>query len=66
MTGPDFDAEAYAREMARLVRLPIDAAHLPGVVQNLRLAARMAATIEGMAIPREQEAAPVFIAGRRA
>lgn len=66
MTEPDFDAEAYAREAARLVNLPIDAAHMPGVVQNLRLAARMAAMLEGMAIPREREAAPVFIAGRPA
>jgi hypothetical protein len=63
MTEPDFDAEAYAREAARLLGLPIDPAHLPGVVQNLRLAARMAAIVESMPIPREQEAAPVFVAG---
>ncbi|MES2712464.1 MAG: DUF4089 domain-containing protein [Pseudomonadota bacterium] len=66
MPSPDFDPEAYAREMSHLLRLPIDAAHLPGVVQNLRLAARMAAMIEARALPREIEAAPVFIAGRRA
>lgn len=66
MTPPDFDAEAYAREASRLVRLPIDAVHLPGVVQNLRLAARMAAMIEARALPRETEAAPIFIAGRQA
>jgi len=66
MSPTDFDAEAYAREMSRLIRLPIDAAHLPGVIQNLRLAARMAAMIESRALPREVEAAPVFIAGRRA
>ncbi|MBR0657260.1 DUF4089 domain-containing protein [Plastoroseomonas arctica] len=66
MSPPEFDAEAYARETARLIRLPIDAAHLPGVVQNLRLAARMAAMIEARALPRDVEAAPVFIAGRRA
>lgn len=66
MTPPDFDAEAYAREASCLLRLPIDAAHLPGVVQNLRLAARMAALIEAKAVPREVEAAPVFIAGRPA
>jgi hypothetical protein len=65
MTDPDFDAEAYAREMSRLIHLPIDAAHLPGVVHNLRIAARMAAMIEARTIPRETEAAPVFIAGRR-
>jgi hypothetical protein len=66
MSHPDFDTEAYAREMSRLIRLPIDAAHLPGVVQNLRIAARMAALIDARALPRETEAAPVFIAGRKA
>lgn len=61
---PDFDAATYAREAARLVGLPIDPAHLPGVVMNLELAARMAALVEGMPIAPSQEAAPVFVAGR--
>jgi hypothetical protein len=61
---PDFDAAIYAREAARLVGLPIDPAHLPGVVMNLELAARMASLVEGMPIAPSQEAAPVFVAGR--
>ncbi|HEY4250839.1 MAG TPA: AtzG-like protein [Roseomonas sp.] len=66
MSEADFDAGAHAREMSRLVHLPVEAAHLPGVAQTLRLAARMAAAIDGMTIPHERGAAPVFIAGRRA
>jgi hypothetical protein len=60
----EFDAEAYAKAAAAAVGLPLDPRHLPGVVANLKLAARMAALVEGMDIAVTDEAAPVFVAGR--
>jgi hypothetical protein len=63
MTAP-FDAEAYAKAAATAVSLPLDARHLPGVVFNLTLAARMAAMVEAMPLTPADEAAPVFVAGR--
>jgi hypothetical protein len=60
----DFDAEAYAGAAAAAVGLPLDPRHLPGIVANLKLAARMAAVVEGMKIGPAEEAAPVFVAGR--
>jgi len=62
----EFDAEAYATAAAAAVGLPLDPAHLPGVVLNLRLAARMAGIVEGLALTPAEEAAPVFVAGRDA
>jgi Protein of unknown function (DUF4089) len=62
--APAFDAEAYAREAAALLGLPLDPRHLPGVAANLRLAARMAAAVEGWALTPADEPAPVFVAGR--
>lgn len=63
---PEFDAEAYARATAAALGLPIDPAHLPGVVMNLRLAARMAALVESMPLTPADEPAPVFVPGRDA
>lgn len=60
----EFDAEAHARAAAAAVGLPLDPRHLPGVVLNLTLAARMAAMVEGLALSPATEAAPVFVAGR--
>ncbi|MGG5821350.1 DUF4089 domain-containing protein [Falsiroseomonas sp. HW251] len=60
----DLDAEAYAKAAAAACGLPLDPRHLPGVAFNLKLAARMAALVEGMAITPAEEAAPVFVAGR--
>jgi hypothetical protein len=60
----EFDAEAYAKAAAAAVGLPLDPRHLPGVVANLKLAARMAAMVEGMTVAPTDEAAPVFVAGR--
>jgi hypothetical protein len=60
----EFDAEAYAKAAAAAVGLPLDPRHLPGVVANIRLAARMAALVEGMPVSPTDEAAPVFVAGR--
>jgi hypothetical protein len=59
-----FDAEAYAKAAAAAVGLPLDPRHVPGVVMNLKLAARMAAMVEGMPLGIADEAAPVFVAGR--
>jgi hypothetical protein len=60
----DFDAETYAKAAAAMVGLPLDPRHLPGVAANLKLAARMAAIVEGMPLSPADEAAPVFVAGR--
>lgn len=53
-------AEAYLKAMAALLALPIDPAHRPGIIANLRLAARMAAMVEGRALAIHDEPAPVF------
>jgi hypothetical protein len=62
----EFDAEAYAKAAAAAVGLPLDPRHLPGVAFNLKLAARMAAVVEGMTLGPADEAAPVYVAGRDA
>ncbi len=67
MTSPEpeaFDAAAYAKSVAMLIGLPLDAAYLPGVVANLQLAARMAATVGTVELAPADEPAPVFVAGR--
>jgi hypothetical protein len=64
MTPPAFDAEAYARQAAALVGLTLTPVHLPGVIANLQLAARMAALVEGIPLTVVDEPAPVFVAGR--
>jgi hypothetical protein len=61
---PDFDPALYARAAAAAVGLPLRDEHLPGVAMNLGLAARMAAVVEGTKLEPEDEAAPVFVAGR--
>ncbi|WP_206932110.1 DUF4089 domain-containing protein [Roseococcus thiosulfatophilus] len=61
---PEFDPEAYARQAAAAVGLPLHEKHLPGVVMNLTLAARMAALVAQMPLTPADEAAPVFTAGR--
>lgn len=63
---PELDAEAHARATAAALGLAIDPAHLPGVVMNLRLAARMAALVESMPLTPADEPAPVFVPGRDA
>jgi hypothetical protein len=60
----DFDAEVYAKGAAAALGLPLEARHLPGIVANLKLAARMAAVVEGAPLTPADEAAPVFVAGR--
>jgi len=64
MTDTTFDAEAYAEQVAHALALPLDPRHKPGVVMNLRLAVRMAAMMEAVALTPADEAAPVFVAAR--
>ena len=59
-----FDPEAYARQAAAAVGLPLHDRHLPGVVMNLALAARMAGLVAQMPLIPADEAAPVFVAAR--
>jgi len=61
----DFDPEAYARQAAAAIGLPLHEAHLPGIVMNLALARRMAGLIEQVKITPADEAAPVFQAAKR-
>ena len=62
----EFDAEAYAKATAAALGLPLDPRHLPGIVSNLKLAARMAGLVEGTPLTQADEMAPVFVAGREA
>lgn len=62
-TAPD-PFEAHACAAAAVIGLLLDARHLPGVVQNLRIAARMAAVVEAVPLGPADEAAPVFSPGR--
>jgi len=61
---PDFDPEAYARQAAAAIGLPLHPAHLPGITMNLALARRMAGLIEQMKLSPADEAAPVFVASK--
>jgi hypothetical protein len=64
-TPPEPDLETYARQAAALIGLPLDARHLPGVVQNLRVAARAAAVVQSVPLTPTDEPAPVFVAAPR-
>lgn len=59
MTEPDETTMLHA---AALLRLELDPAYQPGVLANLRLAARMAALVEAIPLGRDDEPAPVFVA----
>jgi hypothetical protein len=60
MADEPFDAEAYVDAAARLIGLPIDPAHRPGVVLNLERIAQMAALVMAFDLPEETEPAPVY------
>ncbi len=60
MTPTSPDLEAYALAASALIGLPLDPQHLPGVVQNLRVAARNAAAPAAPPLGPTDEAAPVF------
>lgn len=66
MTPPDALAEADILALARLLGLPLDPQHLPGVAANLRLAGGMARLLESLPLAPSDEPAPVFRAGRAA
>ena len=59
---PEFDPEAYAKQAASAIGLPLNPAHLPGIAMNLALARRMAGLIEQVKISPADEAAPVYVA----
>ncbi|HVH77932.1 MAG TPA: DUF4089 domain-containing protein [Stellaceae bacterium] len=58
--GDSFDVEAYVDAAARLIGLPLDPAHRPGVVLNLQRIAQMAALVMEFPLPEETEPAPVY------
>lgn len=60
MPEQPFDPEAYARQAAALIGLPLAPEHLPGVARNLALAAQMAAIVEALPLGVADEPAPVF------
>ena len=60
MFDPPFDVEAYVDAAARLVGLPLDPAHRPGVVVNIGRIAQMAALFMDFPLPDETEPAPIF------
>jgi hypothetical protein len=60
MADQAFDAEAYVDVAAKLVGLPLDPAHRPGVVLNIERIAQMAALVMEFPLPDETEPAPVF------
>ena len=60
MADQPFDVDAYVDAAAALVGLPIDPAHRPGIVLNLRRIADLAALVMEFPLPDDIEAAPVF------
>ncbi len=62
MPDRDFDPDAYIDAAAALIGLPIDPAHRPGHVLNLRRLAEMAALVTAFPLPDDSEPAPVFAA----
>ncbi len=60
MADQPFDAEAYVDAAARLIGVPLDPAHRPGVIVNVARIAEMAALVMEFPLPDEVEPAPVF------
>lgn len=60
MSYKPFDVEAVIDAVAPLVQLPITLEYRPGVKQNLKTAAKMAALVEQVKLPEEAEPAPVY------
>jgi AtzH-like/1-carboxybiuret hydrolase subunit AtzG-like len=52
--------EQYTDQLAAALRLTLDPAHRPGVVQNLQRSAAIAAPLMSLELPSAAEAAPVF------
>jgi hypothetical protein len=55
-----FDPARYVEEAARLIDLPLDDAHRPGVVENMARLAAMAELVMGFPLAEEVELGPVF------
>jgi hypothetical protein len=60
MNYKPFDVEAVIDAMAPLVQLEIAAEYRPGVKQNLKTAAKMAALVEQVKLADDIEPAPVY------
>ena len=52
--------KAWIETSAALLKLPIDPAWIPAIRDNLEVTYRLAALVEGFALPDEAEPAPVF------
>ena len=52
--------EIYVDAAAKLVGLPLDPAHRPGVVLNIERIAQMAALFMEFPLPDETEPAPIY------
>jgi hypothetical protein len=60
MSYKPFDADAVIDAVAPLMRLEIADDHRPGVKQNLKTAAKMAALVEQVKLTDTAEPAPVY------
>lgn len=60
MTPENPAIAALVDAQARVIGLPLDAAHRPGTVQNLERIAEMAQSVMDFPLPRQTEPAPVF------
>ena len=58
--APQFDADAYVEQAARLVGLEVAEPYRPGVAANIALIARMAELVVGLPLYAADEPAPVF------
>ncbi len=62
MADRPIDAASYVDAAAALIGLPLDPAHRPGVILNMRRIAEMAALVMSFPLPDDVEPAPVFVA----
>ena len=60
MSYKPFDVEAVIDAVAPLVQLPVTSEYRPGVKQNLKTAAKMAALVAQVKLPEETEPALVY------
>jgi hypothetical protein len=60
MSYKPFDADALIEATAPLLQLQIAPDYRPGVKQNLKTAAKMAALVQQVKLPDDTEPAPVY------
>lgn len=60
MSYKPFDADALIEATAPLLQLQITPDYRPGVKQNLKTAAKMAALVQQVKLPDDIEPAPVY------